>query len=166
MLVAELHEGLVAQGCGDGACRWLLCFDSLRKHCARYLTMGEATPRFWTSTTPPPQLMLAGGPPPGGGGVLGWAMGCRGSGVLLRGGGEGPEGLVGWGGVQVGQCEGYMPPKPSVSRVDLTGLASSKQASSKHAQTGQKSQLCHGASDSAIILVEGTYGCEGQPHKV
>ena len=41
-----------------------------------------------------------------------------------------------------------------------------KQVASKHARNGQKSQLCRGASDSAKNLVDATYGCEGQLHKV
>ena len=53
-----------------------------------------------------------------------------------------------------------------VSGVDLTGLASKQAASSKHARNGAKSHLCRGASDSAKILVDATYECEGQPHKV
>ena len=50
--------------------------------------------------------------------------------------------------------------------MDLTGLARvGQQAASKHARNGEKSQLRGGASDSAKILVDATYGCEGQPHK-
>ena len=59
-----------------------------------------------------------------------------------------------------------------VSRVDLPGLAASKQASSKqaaskqHARNGPKSELRRGALDSGEILVDDTYGCEVQSHKV
>ena len=65
-----------------------------------------------------------------------------------------------------------------VSRVDLPSLAASKQASKQaasskqqaaskqHARNGEKSQLPRGASDSAEILVDDTYGCEVQSHKV
>ena len=59
-----------------------------------------------------------------------------------------------------------------MSRVDLPGLAASKQAASKqqaskqHARNGQKSELRRGASYSAEILVDDTYGCEVQSHKV
>ena len=57
-----------------------------------------------------------------------------------------------------------------VSRVDRfskqQAASSKQQASSKHARNGKKSQLHRGASASAKILVDGTYGCEGQPHKV
>jgi hypothetical protein len=58
--------------------------------------------------------------------------------------------------------------------VDLPGLAaaatSSKQqaatSSKQHARNGEKSDIRRGASHSAEILVDDTYGCEGQPHKV
>ena len=54
-----------------------------------------------------------------------------------------------------------------VSRVHLTCLASKQQApSSKHARTGEKSQLHRGPSDSANVLTDATYGCEAPPHKV
>ena len=60
-----------------------------------------------------------------------------------------------------------------VSRVDLPGLAASskqqaskQQASKQHARNGEKSELRRGASDSAEILVDDTYGCEVQSHKV
>ena len=60
-----------------------------------------------------------------------------------------------------------------VSSVDLTRLASKQQgasskaqAASKHARNADTSHLRSGASDSAKILVDATYGCEGQPHEV
>ena len=58
------------------------------------------------------------------------------------------------------------------SRVDLPGLAaaaasSSKQEASKqHTRNGEKSDIRRGASDSGEILVDDTYGCEVQSHKV
>ena len=56
---------------------------------------------------------------------------------------------------------------PFSSRVDLPGLASSKQqqASKQHSRNGQKPQLCRGALDSAAILVDDAYRCEGQSDK-
>jgi hypothetical protein len=58
--------------------------------------------------------------------------------------------------------------------VDLPGLAAAAASSSKqqaaskqqHARNGEKSEFRRGASDSAEILVDDTYGCEGQPYKV
>ena len=44
--------------------------------------------------------------------------------------------------------------------------AASKQQASKHARNGAKSQPRRGASNLAKILVDATYGSEGQPHKV
>ena len=62
------------------------------------------------------------------------------------------------------------PTRISKQAAESSKQAASKQqaaaASSKHARNGEKSQLHRGASDSAKILVGGTYGCEGQPHKV
>ena len=56
-----------------------------------------------------------------------------------------------------------------VSRVDLPGLAaSSKQqaASSSTREMGKKSELRRGALDLVEFLVDDTYGCEVQSHKV
>ena len=59
-----------------------------------------------------------------------------------------------------------------MSRVDLPGLASKQQASSKqaaskqHARNGPKSDVRRGALDLSEILVDDTYGCEVQSHKV
>ena len=68
---------------------------------------------------------------------------------------------------------------PLVSRVELPNLASKQAATArasaaapgssrntKHAQNGQKSQLCRGALDLAKNLVNDTHGCEAQSHKV
>ena len=49
--------------------------------------------------------------------------------------------------------------------MDLPGLAAAA-ASSSTREMDKKSELRPGASDSAEILVDDTYGCEGQPHKV
>ena len=51
--------------------------------------------------------------------------------------------------------------------MDLPGLASKQQAASKqHARNGPKYELRRGALDSSEILVDDTYGCEVQSHKV
>jgi hypothetical protein len=59
--------------------------------------------------------------------------------------------------------------------VDLPGLAAAAASSSKqqqaaskqqHARNGEKSDFRRGASDSGEILVDDTYGCEVQSHKV
>ena len=55
-----------------------------------------------------------------------------------------------------------------VSRVDLPGLAASKQqaASKQHARNEETSDLRYGALNLVEIFVDDTYGCELQSHKV
>ena len=45
-------------------------------------------------------------------------------------------------------------------------MQASKEQASNHVRNGQNSQLRPGASDSAEILVDETYECEGQSDKI